>query len=234
MILKFLYSKTCLVIYMLVLLLSCFMLGYYGPEMVFEKLLAIKMWMLGGDYKEFSVLSIAFAMNTWGLAVRSTRQKVRRACRSRVASLISGLRDEKYLDLISFSISKGNLGFWACLWLNIFGNVLKRYSNMTPYILEISAWFTKFFMILSAVISVVCMILGVNGRFAAFLVLPYPLFWCYSKLTVCWIMISTYVPLVFLRMSVPAYQFQSGEDFYDAINKAERQLNVIVGLSPKR
>lgn len=201
MIWRFLTSKGCLVCY---LCGACFALSYVwsvGAVVAMQDLAKIKKWLLGGAYQGYAVLSVAFAMNTWGLAVKSTRRKVKFACKKRLSSVLSKLRAQGYTKALDVRVASGGIGYFAGLWLRWLQCCISRYDKMLPDILEVSAKITEIAMCAAATAAVACMILGVNGRFAAFLLLPYPIFWIYSKLATFWVKIMLELPMLLLRIS---------------------------------
>lgn len=181
---RFLCSKKFLVSCLSICLLLLFLYIYYGSEYVNGLFIDFWMWFTGGDYRGYSVLSTAFVMNTWGVAVRSIRRRVQIQCKRHV---------QHVLDKLSRAVmlSKGKEGVLEFAWrerkkptvqrrVGKLISAIEYYNNMLPGMFTISVKLVNFTMILFAVISVVCLIKEVNGRFAAFLLLPYPMFWGYS------------------------------------------------------
>lgn len=201
MIWRFLISKRCLCGYLLMSVTSICYVWYRGQMGVKNDFSLLATWLRGGDYQGNAVLSVAFAMNTWGLAVKSTRHKVRSTCRKSISALLRKLRTGSYLSVLDTRVQQGALSGWEAFWLRILEANISRYDEMMSKMLDISSALTRFLMGVAAIASVTCMILGVNGRFAAFLLLPYPLFWCYSRCVIFWVKFLLGVPMFLLNLS---------------------------------
>ena len=196
---KALFRLPILLFVIAALLLSIYYLWKNGVDQTQAFLDMLVKWLKGGSYSGFAVMSVAFAMNTWGLAVKSMRQRVRRDCKIRISRLINELRTGPYLDAIDKGAARMKIGFWPSVWFKVVSWSISRYKSMLPKMLEISAAYAEFFMGLSAVISVCCMICDMNGRFAAFLLLPYPIFWCYCRLALLWMRFLLEAPMFLLK-----------------------------------
>lgn len=201
MIWRFFTSRECLVSYLICAIASLVYVWVVGPDGVRQDLEDIGNWLLGGDYQGYAVLSVAFAMNTWGLAVRSTRRKVRIACQRKLRVVISGLSTSGYMYALDARVATGGLGFFTGLWLKWLEKSISRYEHMIPQMLEVSSRLTELSMGASAFVSVVSMIFGINGRFAAILLLPYPVFWLYCKVATMWVKFMLETPVILLRLA---------------------------------
>lgn len=198
---RFLISKQCLFGYLIMTVMTIWYVWSHGQVGVKNDANLLLTWLRGGDYQGYAVLSVAFAMNTWGLAVKSTRHKVRSMCRKSISALLRKLRTGSYLTVLDARVQQGTLSGWEAFWLRILEANISRYDEMMPKMLDISSALTRFFMGVAAIASVTCMILGFNGRFAAFLLLPYPLFWCYSRCVILWVKFLLGVPMFLLNLS---------------------------------
>ena len=181
---RFLCSKKFLVLCLSICLFFLYLYAMYGSAYVHGLFLNFWMWFTGGDYRGYSVLSTAFVMNTWGVAVRSIRRRVQLQCKRHVEHVLEKLSR-------AVMLSRGKEGVLEFAWrerknpkvqrqVGKLISAIEYYNNMLPGIFTISVKVVNATMILFAVISVVCLIKEVNGRFAAFLLLPYPMFWVYS------------------------------------------------------
>lgn len=180
-------------------ILSCFLLSLalsvsyavYGSECINGVFKSIWKWFSGGDYSGYAVLSTAFAMNTWGVAVRSIRRRIQLQCRRHIEDVVIRLSS-------STIVADGNRRVLEFVWqqrnnakvrrrVNKLISRIEYYKKMAPHIFTISTGLVQVAMVLCATISVICLIFEINGRFCAFLLLPYPLFWMYSWAANAWI-----------------------------------------------
>ena len=165
---RFLFSRKFLVSCLCVCLFLLFLYARYGSECVNGLFFKFWMWFIGGDYRGYSVLSTAFVMNTWGVAVRSIRRRVQIQCKRHVEHVLEKLSR-------AVMLSRGKEGVLEFAWRERKNPKVRRqvgklistieyYNNMLPEIFTISVKFVNFAMILFAFISVVCLIKEVNGR----------------------------------------------------------------------
>lgn len=189
---RFFCSKKFLASCLSICLLLLFLYIKHGSEYVNGLFYKFWMWFIGGDYSGYSVLSTAFVMNTWGVAVRSIRRRVQIQCKKHIEHVLEKLST-------AVMLSSGKEGILEFAWRERKNQKVQRkvgeliatiayYNNMLPGIFTISIRLVNAAMIIFALISVVCLIKEVNGRFAAFLLLPYPLFWIYSKMSSYYVM----------------------------------------------
>lgn len=181
----FLSICLCLCVILLALQFIC------GSEFVNELFAKFWAWFIGGDYSGYAVLSSAFIMNTWGVAVRSVRRRVQLQCKRHVEHVLERLSRAVIL-------SSGKEGVLEFAWrerrnpkvrcqVRKLMSAIEHYTIMVPEIFTISTKLVNVVMALFAVISVVCLVKEVNGRFSTFLLMPYPMFWLYSNIASLWI-----------------------------------------------
>lgn len=188
---KFLFSRKFLALGLIISIALLISYRGYGIKYVDDWFVKAWLWFIGGDYSGYAVLSTAFAINTWGVAVRTLRRKVQTQCRQHVKDVLARLSQAVVL-------SGGNKGVLEFAWrerrnprvrhrVEKLMSTIEHYKNMLPSIFDISMRTVSIVMVLFAAVSVICLIKEVNGRFSAFLLLPYPAFWLYSKIASMWI-----------------------------------------------
>ena len=207
----------------------------FGLDAIKREGQALIAWLLGGGYSGQAVLSVAFAMNTWGVAVRSVRNSAKKLCRDYVAMTMGKLRDAGFANDIekqvmrSFSLMSDRKR--AESRMRAFVMCMERYEKMMPEMLNLSTEITLLLMILSASISVLCMIFEINGRFAAFLLLPFPLYCIYAWLAPRWVHVVLWYRWMMLECVLPNH-----DAFHaDELNELELKLMKLKsGVKPER
>jgi len=220
-IIKFLVSPPRLVLYLCIALAMSVICNIYGIDRVWGVFVSGWQWLRGGEYPDYAVLSTAFAVNTWGLAVRTLQRRVRNACRIQLVHTTNALRNSRsYMYALEHTNAQNSKK--ASSRINAFYCCLCRYDKMTPSILEISSSITSFLMGVCACISVMCMIFCVKGRFSTFLLLPYPLFWLYGKAVPIWVCCVLKWHMIWLRISFPM-----PKNFTDGVQTLKNDMMVL-------
>lgn len=206
---RFLVSRKCLVCYLAIALALLGAYIVYGSERVNGAFCDIWAWLLGGEYTGYAVLSTSFVMNTWGVAVRSTQRRLQMQCRENIEMVL--------MQYTRATIgSSGKKRMWDYIWAKRNDKKASRramklistvsyYKGMVPTVQTISTKIVNFVMLLFAAIAVFCLIFEVNGRFAAFLLLPYPLFWMYCRVSGWWIWVVLHWRLYWALKDVPVF-----------------------------